>query len=286
MSGTGRAPAHLRFEGDDRLLSIGEVEERTGLPASTIRSWERRVGFPVPVRTAGGQRRYVARDAARIARVLEQRERGLSLAAAIRAVLREDEVGADSLYADLRAAHPHLDPVRAGLRVMRALSWAIEDECLAHASRPLILGCFQTELSYRVAGRRWRELARSADAAVVLSDFADPHLQGSPVEVSLPSDSPMLNEWSLVCHDPQLSVVLAAWEVPRSGLQAGPRRFESVLSLEPDVVRDAATRMAAMIATSGGPDLGTVVATHADGAREDPRRSASLLRRFAAYAGD
>lgn len=281
---TTPSPAHAPGGADPELLSIGEVEARTGLTSSTLRSWERRVGFPVPVRTAGGQRRYLLRDAERVTRVLAERERGLNLGAAVEAVLRADEVGSGSLYAELRTTHPHLDPIRASLRVMRNLSWAIEDECLAHASRPLLFGGFQTEASFRTAGRRWRELARSASAAVVLSDFptSDPH--SSPVEVALDADSPMLNEWSLICHDPKLSVALIAWEIPRSGREPAPRRFEAVLTLEPGVVHDAARAFAAAAAAAGGPDLAPVVAARATAAQEDPRRSASLLRRFAAYA--
>ena len=267
----------------DELLAIGEIADRTGVPSSTLRSWEERVGFPVPVRTTGGQRRYRARDADRVLRVLEQRERGLNLSAAVKAALREDEVGAGSLYADLRAAHPHLDPISASAEIMRALSWAIEDECLAHASRPVLFGCFQNSSTFEIAGRRWRELARSASAAVAMSDFEATDLDSSPVRVALPSDSPMLNEWSLVCHDPQLSVALVAWEVPR-GRPGAARRFEGLLTLEPDVVRDAALRCAAVAAATGAPDLGPLVADHVEAAREDPRRSASLLRRFASYA--
>ena len=284
MDPTATPASASRGAGDD-LLSIGEVEHRTGLSSSTLRSWERRVGFPVPVRTAGGQRRYRVRDAERIARVLEQRDRGLNLAAAVRAVLRENEVGAGSLFADLRSEHPHLEPFRTSLHAMRALTWAIEDECLAHASRPVLFGCFQRRQHFEIAGRRWRELARSANVAVVLSDFETTDAEPSPVRVALPADSPMLNEWSLVCHDAQLSVALVGWEVPRSGRATGPRRFEALLTLEPDVVRTAALRLASLARDSGSPDLESAVSDHSAGAHEDPQRSSSLLRRFAAYAG-
>lgn len=39
-------------------ISIGEVERRTGLPKDTLRIWERRYGFPAPVRGAGSVRSY------------------------------------------------------------------------------------------------------------------------------------------------------------------------------------------------------------------------------------
>jgi DNA-binding transcriptional MerR regulator len=270
--------------GPDELLTIGELEARTGVASSSLRAWERRLGFPVPVRTSGGQRRYRAKDVDQILRVLEERGRGLTLTAAVRAASRKDAVGNHSLFATLRAQHPHVDPIRVSMRVMQALTWSIEDECLAHASRPLLFGCFQDQRSYRTAGRRWRELARSASTAVALADFDATDPDSAPVRVSLPSSSPMLNEWSLVCLDPQLSVVLAAWEPPSRGRPGEPRQFEALLSLEPDVVRDAALHFAAVCKDLGLPDLTSHVGSHTDGLVEDPRRTASLLRRFAAYA--
>src|SRR5689334_3559861 len=115
-------------------LTIGEVETRTGVPTATLRSWEQRFGFPTPLRSAGGQRRYSEEQVEQVIRVLDERARGLALPAAIALV-----TGADtrrSAFADLRAAHPHLDVVTVSVRVMNALTFAIEDECQAHASRP------------------------------------------------------------------------------------------------------------------------------------------------------
>ena len=204
-----------------RLFTIGDLEAMTGVTGATLRTWERRFGFPVPARTAGGQRRYLAADAARVRRVIDERGRGLTLEAAIRAVVRDGQAGAGSLFAELRSTHPHLDPIQVSMRVMKALTWSIEDECMAHASRPLLFGCFQNEHTFELAGLRWRELARSAAAAVVMSDFPVNDASAAPARVALPPRSPMLNEWAVVCLDPRLSAVLVAWEPPRSGPDGG-----------------------------------------------------------------
>ncbi|QIG41876.1 MerR family transcriptional regulator [Nocardioides anomalus] len=271
--------------GPDELIGIGELEARTGVASTTLRAWERRVGFPAPVRTAGGQRRYLASDVERVGRVLAERQRGLSLSAAVAAVNRVVGAGdTQSLYAALRAAHPHLEPIRVGERVMKALSWSIEDECLAYASRPLLFGCFQHQRHLERAGRRWRELARSATSAVTFSDFAASDPDASPARVALPEDSPMRNEWAVVCVDPRFSVVLVAWEPPRDGTTGGARRFEGLVSLEPEVVRDAAAHCATTAAGLGLPDLPATTAAHTAALAEDPGRSISLLRRFATYA--
>src|SRR5688572_22647711 len=47
-------------------MTIGELSAVSGLPASTIRYWERIGVLPKPTR-AGGQRRYSANDAQRLA---------------------------------------------------------------------------------------------------------------------------------------------------------------------------------------------------------------------------
>jgi len=47
-------------------LSIGELAQRTGMPAATLRSWEDRYGFPRPPRLARGHRRYQDSDIALI----------------------------------------------------------------------------------------------------------------------------------------------------------------------------------------------------------------------------
>jgi methylmalonyl-CoA mutase cobalamin-binding subunit len=50
--------ALTRLLTDEPLLSIAAVERETGLGKDTLRAWERRYGFPVPVRDAAGIRGY------------------------------------------------------------------------------------------------------------------------------------------------------------------------------------------------------------------------------------
>ncbi|WP_158604479.1 MerR family transcriptional regulator [Nocardioides mangrovicus] len=261
-------------------LSIGDLEARTGVGAATVRSWEQRFGFPVPARSVGGQRRYTEGHVEQVRRLLAERERGLGLAAAIEVVTRQ--AGGDrTLFAELRAAHPQLDVMTVGLRVMRDLAWAIEDECLARASRPVLWGCFQNVASYERSGRRWRELARRARRAVVLADFEETSSRPSPERVALPGDSPLLEEWGVVCEAEEISVVLIGWERPRRD-GSDRRTFEALVSVDPPVVRDAAARYA-RAAEAGGlrgaePSAPTPLVSAAGSLS-----SMSLLRRFAVY---
>ena len=52
--------ATLSGPADESLMSIGSVALATGIPANTLRTWERRYGFPMPARTEGRQRAYRA----------------------------------------------------------------------------------------------------------------------------------------------------------------------------------------------------------------------------------
>ncbi|MET0324336.1 MAG: MerR family transcriptional regulator, partial [Ilumatobacteraceae bacterium] len=64
-------------------MTIGTVAEQTGVSVTVLRSWEQRHGFPTATRLPSGHRRYTQQDVDAILQVLEQRETGLSLEAAI-----------------------------------------------------------------------------------------------------------------------------------------------------------------------------------------------------------
>src|SRR5688572_15778716 len=50
----------MRATQSGMLLGIGEVERDTGISKDTLRIWERRYGFPNPVRDTKGERLYDA----------------------------------------------------------------------------------------------------------------------------------------------------------------------------------------------------------------------------------
>src|ERR1700712_5313314 len=82
-------------------LAIKDVAERTGIAAGTIRMWEQRYGFPVPGRTASGDRRYTEDDVDALRKVLALRHRGLSVPAAIS---RAQDAGGVSDHPSIYAA--------------------------------------------------------------------------------------------------------------------------------------------------------------------------------------
>lgn len=61
------------------MFTIGQLAEATGVPASTIRFWERKGLLPVAERR-GGQRRYTDAALTEVARLLLCQEAGFTLA--------------------------------------------------------------------------------------------------------------------------------------------------------------------------------------------------------------
>ncbi len=71
----------------------------TGVSRERLRTWERRHGFPRPVRAAGGPRRYRVSDAARVVAVREAAESGVPVARAISIARKTRTAGAAGIDA-------------------------------------------------------------------------------------------------------------------------------------------------------------------------------------------
>ena len=104
---------------DEAGLPIQAVSRLLGLPAPTLRSWERRYGIPTTPRTAGGHRRYSPEALHELRLMRDEIARGKRAADAARSV--RHELAATGPSADLRvellAAAEQMDPpaVRAVL---------------------------------------------------------------------------------------------------------------------------------------------------------------------------
>lgn len=235
-------------------LTIGDLAGATGLTPAVLRMWESRHGFPSPHRLPSGHRRYTREHVDLVRQVLRRRDAGIRLDVAIAEAIGTRTPGAPSVFAELRRRHPALGPHRLRKSTLLAVSWALEDEFCARADRPVLFGAFQEERFYRAAAPRWRELARVARSTMVLGDFDAPEEfpRGGPIPVTLPSDAPMRREWVVVCDAPDLSACLAAWELPgQTQVADHDRVFESLWTVEPRAVRDAA-RVCAQVAQAAG----------------------------------
>ena len=64
-------------------FNLKVVLKETGLPADTLRAWERRYGLPTPQRTPGGHRLYSERDIHTIKWLMARQAEGLSISRAV-----------------------------------------------------------------------------------------------------------------------------------------------------------------------------------------------------------
>lgn len=232
-------------------VSIGVLAARTGVTPAVLRTWENRYGFPAGQRTATGHRRFGDDDVERVRRVVAAREAGVPLSQAIESVLRRTtRRGRSSVHAALGARFPELRPHRMSRRSLVALSHAVEDEALARADRPLVLGAFQEGHRYDRSRPRWDELGRTASWAAVVADFGDDaDASARPARCQLPEDSELRREWTVVALGHDHAAVVSAWEVPAP--TGGRPVYESVVSTHRPAVVEAA-RVLTEVATDAG----------------------------------
>ena len=140
---------------DDQVprYRVAAVERMTGIPASTLRSWERRYGWPRPFRAASGQRLYSDHDVALIRFLDRRRIEGMSMSQATALLQSAPEV------------EDH-DPGRLLARLVAALR--------AFDAAEALLG---------VEGAAIGVVPAAIVAASAPGSGSDPGQDGSPVEV-------------------------------------------------------------------------------------------------------
>lgn len=78
-------------------VSIQQVSTRSGIPAVTLRAWERRYGLLSPGRTEKGHRRYSEADMARIQQIQQWLERGVPISQ-VAGLLAQPDTAASARY--------------------------------------------------------------------------------------------------------------------------------------------------------------------------------------------
>jgi len=146
-SAKGRAHLEDPETGQDEGVRIGAVSRQLGIPVPTIRSWERRYGYPAPPRTDGRHRRYTDREIEQLRALRDLITKGHAAREAITRLSQgEPAAGGGELREEAVQAAMSLDP--AGLRT--ALDRAAERLGVEGAIRDVILPAM------REIGTRWR----------------------------------------------------------------------------------------------------------------------------------
>ncbi len=144
----------LSADATEPVYNIKAVVQRTGVPADTVRAWERRYGIPRPERTAGGQRAYSERDISVISWLRERTEEGMTISQAVSLLgaIGEDAVLAPTTLAptvgprspetvqkDLLTAFLRYDQATADTVVGEAFVLFGVEEVFLHIIRPALV---------------------------------------------------------------------------------------------------------------------------------------------------
>src|SRR5262249_59626235 len=93
---------------------------------ATLRIWEARHGFPAPARLPGGHRRYNEHDVELVRTVMQLRQEGLSLVAAIDRARAADTPAPASIFAGLARRRPDLQSMTLAKPALLAPPRAVE----------------------------------------------------------------------------------------------------------------------------------------------------------------
>ncbi len=153
----------------DGKYTVREVEERTGVPASSLRQWERRYGFPKPERSESGYRYFSEGDIDAISRMRDLVAEGVPPSRAA-AMVMEAELApggsrpTDDLSNELSDALVALDSGRAENVLGAAIALYPLDAVLLEVIRPALV--------------RIGDLWHAGTISVATEHFASNYLQG------------------------------------------------------------------------------------------------------------
>ena len=135
-------------------LSIGAVERDSGIARDTLRIWERRYGFPEPLRNDKGERMYPEVQLRRLQRIRRLLDQGLRPGK----VVALDDADLDLLEAELYPDDSTNESIEHILNVLQSSDGSELEETLSHIYQQQGMEAFITEtvipLLYTV-GERW-----------------------------------------------------------------------------------------------------------------------------------
>lgn len=222
---------------------INAVAEMTGIPAATLRAWERRYGVPEPQRTESSYRVYSEADVSMIRRVRELCQQGMAPSQAAKLVLADlESQPAQPIDADpftsaanrIVSAVEEFDPQKVTSAVQYAMALGSATSVFDRALRPAIAE----------VGRRWHDGSLSVgqehlateiieEAASAMLRLVQPeHSNRTTVVACFADETHTLPSYGVALH-------LASWghRVVRLGVRTPPHAIrQAVTELSPTLV--------------------------------------------------
>lgn len=250
---------------------IQVASELSGVPAATLRAWERRYGVPVPRRTAAAYRLYSADDVDQIRRMRELVDQGVSPAEAARVV---------------RATPPRLDPETPpagsgdGVELARARLLAAAqrfdastiDGELARLSMLLdALTLYERVVSPLLVevGRRWDDGTLSIAQEHLLSDRVEYALRAALRTLERP-DGPLVLVACIDAEQHVLGMLGAALKFAASGARVVVLGAMTPPAAIGDAVRSMAPRLVGLSACVVPPTARALMRAYAQACGDTP----------------
>jgi DNA-binding transcriptional MerR regulator len=158
------------------LYNLKAVVQKTGIPAASLRAWERRYGILCPVRKPNGHRVYPASEVEKLLQIKALLAQGLTISQAVEQVrlgtapaVAQSEV--ERLRTELGAALRRWDVRRANQVVAEALDLYPVEQVVLKVIRPLLPGLTpfgRTYLRSRLGAMLLACAAASGPTAVVM----------------------------------------------------------------------------------------------------------------------
>ncbi len=193
--------------------TVNEVEERTGVPATTLRQWERRYGVPKPERSESGYRLYSDADIGDIRTLKAHVDDGVPASRAAQMVGRRAAAAGprplSELCKELTAALVDLDDARADRIIAEAHAlYSVED---------VVLELFQPSMV--ALGMLWHD----GTINTTTEHFASSYVQGRLRQLMSLSGSNYAGQRVIVACAPldqhELGALILAVLLRRSGYQ-------------------------------------------------------------------
>lgn len=287
---SARAVADLKRPWYNPAMSTGSyriktVERMTGIPAATLRAWEKRYGVVEPGRTDGGHRVYAERDIVHLQRLKRLVDDGLSIGEAVELAARPSS----SRTADS-------GPLEAARDGLIEACVALNRPAAEMAVRPLVAVCSFPEIirgvyipALRGVGEHSRAAEQFGTALIrekIISMLSAIGPDSAPRRALLACPEGEQHELGLLCVALELS--LQRWSVVYLGAgTALDTLLEAVEIVEPGVVCLSASRHGGLleyVAALKGRDQRVVVGGHgAAGIRDEIIAEGGL---YAATAAD
>jgi DNA-binding transcriptional MerR regulator len=189
------------------LVSIGEVAAETGLSPEVLRVWERRYGFPVPVRLPSGHRRFREEDLRRLRLIAVALAQGRRPAQVVRLSL-------DALLALAGPADSELTaPLRDILAALETLDSAEVRRRLHAAHETLGLLPFLCEVVSPLldeVGARWADGRLAVQYEHLLTEILEDLLRALRQGFQPTADAPRVVVGSLPGERHRLGLLMAA----------------------------------------------------------------------------